>query len=170
MTRKAEERFAALHQRFGPALRRLALVYAGDPDGAADLLQEIWLGVWRALPGFRDECSERTFVYRIGHNRGITYRSRRPSAREVATDEVGELVDRGPAPDEAADRALRRDRLLEAVHRLRPGHRQVVMLSLEGLSAIEIAEVTGLSVGNVGVRLHRARNELRARLGREEVS
>ena len=62
------ERLLAAH---GAGLHRVARAYAKNPAEAADLAQEIAVAVWRALPGFRGQCSERTFVFRIAHNRGI---------------------------------------------------------------------------------------------------
>jgi DNA-directed RNA polymerase specialized sigma24 family protein len=69
-------RFDSIVAQYGAALGRLAAVYGGD-DGRDDLLQEILIGIWQALPRFRGEASERTFVFRIAHNRGITHRATR---------------------------------------------------------------------------------------------
>jgi RNA polymerase sigma factor (sigma-70 family) len=63
-----EGRFNALLATHGPSLARLAGSYARDPTEREDLFQEIAIAVWRALPRFRGECSERTFLFRIAHN------------------------------------------------------------------------------------------------------
>lgn len=155
-------RFDRLHTEYGAALRRLAHVYAFGPADVDDLLQEIWLAIWRALPSFRGDCSERTFLYRIAHNQGITSRRRtRPAGPD---DVLAGLPDPGPAPDELADRSLRADWLLGAVRGLPDSLRSVVVLHLEGLGNQEIAAVTGLSETNVGARLSRARVQLRRQL------
>ena len=65
-----EQRFDALLEAHGPSLARLAASYARRASEHDDLFQEIAFAIWRALPGFRGECSERTFVFRIAHNRG----------------------------------------------------------------------------------------------------
>ncbi|RYG68068.1 hypothetical protein EON77_15875, partial [bacterium] len=59
------ERFEALLAANRPALARLAASYATSPADRDDLLQEIAMGLWLALPTFRAECSERTFLFRI---------------------------------------------------------------------------------------------------------
>ncbi|MGE0439959.1 MAG: RNA polymerase sigma factor [Gemmatimonadales bacterium] len=156
------ERFDHLHASYGAALRRLAHVYAAGQADVDDLVQDIWFAIWRALPGFRGDCSERTFIYRIAHNRGLTARSRGRSHDPV--DAHPDLADPGAAPDTLADRSLRASRLLRAVRALPDRLREVVILQLEGLGNQEIAAVTGLSESNVGVRLSRARAELRKRL------
>ncbi len=158
------ERFERILAREGPALRRLALVYGRTAPDADDLFQEICLALWRALPSFRGDCSERTFAFRIGHNRGLTFRGRRkPDPAPLGDD----IRDRAPGPETLATAAAERDRLLGAVQRLGEGHRQVVLLSLEGLAHAEIAEVLGITENNVAVRLSRARRELRDLLAAE---
>ena len=58
---------------YGPALRRVAASYERAPKDREDLLQEIALALWLALPRFRGECTLRSFVFRIAHNRGLTH-------------------------------------------------------------------------------------------------
>ena len=59
------------------ALSRLVASYARSASDREDLLQEIAIALWRALPGFRGECSERAFLFRIAHNRCMTYVAKR---------------------------------------------------------------------------------------------
>jgi len=148
------------------ALWRLTAGYAFDRGEREDLLQEILLGLWKALPHFRNECTERTFLYRIAHNRGLSHSWRRPPA---AADlrEAEAVGDPRPDPEAGAWEAQRRERLFGAVRALPVLLRQAVTLSLEGLTHQEIAEVLGITENNVGVRLNRARNALRAALGGE---
>lgn len=153
------ERIIRLH---GPALRRLALAYGRTAADGDDLFQDICFAIWRSLPTFRGDCSERTYAFRIGHNRGLTYRSRR-RPDPVELDDAAR--DERPGPDAMTVAASERDRLLDAIRQLGDGHRQVVLLSLEGLSHAEIGEVLGISENNVAVRLSRARKELRLLLG-----
>jgi RNA polymerase sigma-70 factor (ECF subfamily) len=162
MEGQLEARFDRIVRLHGAALRRLALAYARTPADADDLFQEISFALWRSLPTFREECSERTFAFRIGHNRGLTFRSRQ---RAGSTELTESLQDGAPGPDTLTTRAIERDRLLDAVRRLPESHRQVVLLSLEGLSQAEIGEVLGITEGNVAVRLSRARRSLRTLLG-----
>ncbi len=161
-----EARFDRILREHGPALSRLASGYERFAAAREELLQEIALAIWQALPRFRGECSERTFVYRIAHNRGLTHACRRRPAHQPL-DELPEAlapVDPRPLPDEQAERARRRDWLMAAVRRLALPHRQVIMLALEDLSHAEIAAVLGITENNVGVRLHRARAALKEAL------
>lgn len=143
----------------------MAASYTRDAAERDDLFQDIVIAIWRALPGFRGECSERTFAFRIAHNRGISHIAGRRPESAVLTDDL-EIADAAPMPDQTLAAEQQGQRLLAAVQRLSVGYRQVVTLSLEGLSYAEIADVLGISESNVGARLTRARQLLRKDLER----
>lgn len=149
----------------------MAAAYETEPNERLDLMQEIAFALWRALPGFRGDCSEKTFIYRIAQNRGLTHRWRR-RARETRTVDLDDVQDQlaDPASETEVPAALSnitREELLTAVHRLPGLQRDVLVLSLEGLTHGEIADVLGINPGNVAVRLTRARAALRGTLTRE---
>ncbi|MGH7650520.1 MAG: RNA polymerase sigma factor [Gemmatimonadaceae bacterium] len=150
----------------GDLLDRVAWGYSDNAHDFEDLMQEILLAIWRALPRFRGESSERTFVLRIAHNRGISFSMARRRFSPLPGDEY--LSDPTPLAEERLISEQRRDRLFEAIRRLPELYRQAVMLHLEGLSQREIAQAQGTSETNVGARLTRARKALRVLLGEEE--
>lgn len=152
-------------QEHGAALSRLAWSYAHDESEREDLLQEIAFALWKALPSFRNECSERTFVYRVAHNRGLSHRHRNATMQALPLDAAEHIPDDASAPDEAAHGSERRIQLWRAVRQLPEGMQQAVVLRLEGLADREIADVMGISENNVAVRLTRARKLLRPLLG-----
>jgi RNA polymerase sigma-70 factor (ECF subfamily) len=163
-------RFERILVEHGPGLGRVARVYAHGRAERADLAQEIAVALWRALPDFRGESSERTFVYRIAHNRGVSHaEARRARERVTATVDPRDVnaahaADPKPAADEALDAARRRDALFEAIAALPLGARAVLTLALEGMTHEEIADVLGSSANSVAVRLSRARAELRSKM------
>jgi len=159
-----DTRFGELIERYRPSIARLAATYEGNRTDREDLVQDIWLAVWRALPSFRGDCSERTFVFRIAHNRAITHAGRRrPPAAEL--DEALDVSDPHPSTEQSAYLLSEHARLLAAVRRLPITRREVVLLTLEGLPQREIAQVLGITEANVAVRLSRARAELSRLLG-----
>jgi RNA polymerase sigma-70 factor (ECF subfamily) len=162
-----EKDFERLLAVNGPALSRLAASYTNTISDRDDLLQEIAVAIWQALPQFRGESSERTFLFRIAHNRGITYLARTQARTQTNIEDI-DLHD--PAPNPESDLAQRQiaNRLRQAVHQLTLAHRQVITLTLEGLAYREIAEVLGISESNVGVRLNRARQALRDALEKQK--
>jgi RNA polymerase sigma-70 factor (ECF subfamily) len=165
--RDLESRFERILAEHGPAISRLAFSY--EPVGSVreELVQEIGLAVWQALPHFRGDCSERTFVFRIAHNRGLSHVWRRRPPHKPLDDleDAHQPIDPRPHPEELAARLDERSRLMSAIQSLPVTHRQIIVLMLEGLSHAEIAEVSGITENNVGVRLSRARKALKDALG-----
>jgi RNA polymerase sigma factor (sigma-70 family) len=158
------QRLKTLLRENGAALGRLAASYAVSPCDRADLLQEIAFALWRALPGFRGECSERTFLFRIAHNRCVAHLARRREMVPLGEEEL-ELPDPGPQAEVIIGREQESRRLMESIRRLPMSYRQVIVLTLEGLNYRDIAQVLGIGEVNVGVRLNRARQMLRKLMG-----
>lgn len=162
-----DDRFERVVQQYGAGLRRLANAWERDPAAQEDLLQEILLAIWRALPRFRGEASERTFVFRVAMNRALTHRFRKPPRGEPL-DTVREAQDPGRTPEAEATISEQRARLLSAIQSLPVATRQILTLALEGLSRGEIADILGISENNATVRLSRARRALQEMLGTYE--
>jgi RNA polymerase sigma-70 factor (ECF subfamily) len=159
-------RFCELFEAYQPALRRLVGAYVINPADREDLLQDIAAGIWKSLPGFRGESSERTWIYRIAHNIAIRSSSqvRTRSAREPGLESTFD----SPSGERSAEDALllgeKQRALMDAIRDLPASDRQIVMLHLEGLSAAEIEEVTGVSAGAIATRLTRIRQKLTERV------
>lgn len=159
-----EEAFTTLLREHAGLLSRIAASYEADPALRDDLLQDIALALWRGLPAFRGEAPLRAFIARIAHNRGATHvvgQLRRAPSLGLSE----QLIDLKHRPDDYTQLEQRRLRLQEAVRALPLALRQVVTLALEGFSHAEVAQALGISVGNVAVRLNRAKGSLGAVLG-----
>ena len=157
------ERFHSLINQHGQSLLRLAGAYTNATADRDDLFQETVLSIWQALPKFRGDCSERTFIFRIAHNRAMTHLARRPhQATEPVEDQI--VRDPHPDPEQQLARDQQRERLLSAIRRLPADYRRVIVLVLEGLNHAEVGEVLGLNVNNVAVRVNRAKQMLREQL------
>lgn len=147
----------------GAMLARIAGSYERDLARRQDLLQEISLALWKAIPRFRGEASLRTFVARIAHYRAVDHLTRARRQREDELDE--HLPDPDADPLGSAEVDERRMDLLGAVRKLPLGQRQVVVLALEGFSLRETGEALGLEENTVAKRLSRSRRQLREWLG-----
>jgi RNA polymerase sigma-70 factor (ECF subfamily) len=165
-----ESRCLELVATFDRAVNRIAASYEREPARRQDLVQDIWLAVWRALPSFRGECADRTFVFRIAHNRGVSHGQHWERRRTEVLDDDPPFPAAGPDPEDALSQHERRSRLQAAIAALPVGLRQVVVLTLEGLTNQEVAEVVGISENNVAVRLTRARAQLARLLGAREAA
>lgn len=160
-----DARAARILREHGPALERLLASYARDAADRADLRQDVAVALWSALPKFRGEASERTFLLRIAHNRALTFVAKRGRPTDALDDHIGRIAaTSGKNPALAYERREHESRLLAAVRALPVPQRQVITLVLEGLSHREIADVLGTTENNVAVRATRARAALRVLL------
>lgn len=146
-----ESLYREVRERFSAPLERLAAAYEADQDRRRDLLQDVHAALWRSLEVFDERCSLRTWVYRVAHNVATTHLLRQRSARFVQLDELADEAD----VEATVERRLVVQRLEALARRLAPLDRQLLVLYLEGVPAAGIAEVTGLSPGNVATRVHR---------------
>jgi RNA polymerase sigma-70 factor (ECF subfamily) len=155
--------FLRLMDAYQPALRRLAGAYLEQAADQEDLFQEIAVALWKALPAFRGEASERTWLYRIAHNVAISSatRIRTMSRREDALVEPFEHPTAAPNAEQELLLKERQRLLLEGVRGLNVVDREVILLHLEGLSNAEIEAVSGLSEAAVATRLTRIREKLK---------
>ncbi len=133
----------------------------GFADGAdrQDLMQELLLALWKAIPAFRHGSHPSTFIYRVSHNAALTWKRTLRNYRQRLERFQAEPA---PASSGAAsdDERHRLDCLYAAIRSLPPLDRSLVLLSLDGVSYAEMAHIHGLSESNVGVRLNRARRQL----------
>lgn len=141
--------------QFAPAVARMARAMERDPDKARDLEQDIHCELFRSLARFDGRCSLKTWVYRVSHNVCAEHRlraARRP--KPVALEQVEHLPQVDDAELAAAEsHAVARAHAL--IRQLPTLDAQVMLLWLEGESAREIAEVTGLASNAVSTRVHR---------------
>jgi RNA polymerase sigma factor (sigma-70 family) len=140
-------------------LLKTAHGFAGNAADRDDLVQEFLLALWLALPGYGGQCRLSTFVYRVVHNRALNWqrtRSRYHRKLELFSHHPQLALDSGEADAQQQKLAW----LYALIRTLPPLDRTLLMLQLDGLAHREIAEVTGLTDTNVGVRLHRIKQWL----------
>ncbi|MEO8560813.1 MAG: sigma-70 family RNA polymerase sigma factor [bacterium] len=149
----------ALWTRHAPhvdvVVRRLV---GNDPDLAADVAQEVWIQIFRALPSFRGDAQFGTWAHRIAVNRTLNAlrRTKRMAAVEVEVEEDTSSVE----PE--AERALLAASIEEAAAKLSPGARTVFLLhDVEGYTHEEIATELGITAGGSKSQLFKARAKLR---------
>ena len=156
-----DQRFRRLLDAHAGVLWRIAGAYARSRPDREDLYQEVLLHVWRALPSFRGEARERTWLTRIAFNVALgVVRKDAVRATVDAPLAVEAAAADGPDPAAHATRADALGRLYDALARLPEIDRAVIVLTLDEQPHAEIAEALGLSVSNVAVRLHRAKARL----------
>lgn len=177
-----EDAFGRLmRHHYEPAFRLVQSIIR-DEHAARDVCQEIWLTVWKNLPGFRGDAKFSTWLHPIATRRAIDHLRRQkrwyqrfiPFASDLGED-AADAAQRVPAAPEAADEVTPRDDLEEserdarfkrAIDALPPKHRAVLALrEVQGLSYDEISSHLGIARGTVMSRLFHARRLLAKKLG-----
>jgi RNA polymerase sigma-70 factor (ECF subfamily) len=149
--RERERLFLELFRDYRDRILRMCRGYLNSTDDAEDLFQEIMTRVWASLPGFRGEARPGTWLYRIAVNSALLYRRKRPPSAPLE-----EIV----APPEDLEKRERIAALRRAIAALDEQDRLIATLLLEGLSYKEIAEITGMTVNYVGVKINRIKRAL----------
>jgi RNA polymerase sigma-70 factor (ECF subfamily) len=166
-----ETTFERLFAEFSQPIYIYVLRMVGDPDRAADITQDTFIKAYRKLDTLTDQASIRSWIYRIATNTTIDETRRRrfllPSSDEQSRHD---RPDPRPGPEAEVIAASLDDRIQRALLRLRPNHRQCLVLSdIEDMSAHQIGEVMGMSYGAVRTLLCRARGEMRRELAKEGI-
>lgn len=155
-----------------PQLYRFSMKMCRHDEDAEDVLQESLIAIARSIRDFRGASSLSTWLYTVARSHCIKKRRKSKFAPEhlERVDDVDPgihegLVSAAPDPFEVAASAETWRLVQVAIQQLSPEFREVLVLrDIEGLTAPEVAEVVGISVGAVKSRLHRARADLRDHL------
>jgi RNA polymerase sigma-70 factor (ECF subfamily) len=157
-----EHKFLELVTGNRPRILKVCRVYSWNAADQEDLYQEILFQIWRALPGLKQDTHANTWLYRIAINTSISFVRRRVArgGPAVALDheQLTHHIESRQMPDNGAEDQLAQ--LYDAIARLNEVEKALVTLFLEDFSYEEMAEVLGISAGNVGVMLHRAKKKL----------
>ncbi len=159
--------FEELIDEFETRVYRLALRYADLVPDAEDLTQEIFLGIYRNIGGFRGRSALSTWIYRVALNHCLEYR-RKKRPEQVPLDDGLHLASttRRDDPVQAATMVELSEQVEKALGKLTPIPREVVILhEMHGLTYGECAETLGVPVGTVKSRLSNAFVRLRELLG-----
>ena len=150
-----------LHQH-AALLGRVAATYEANFHLRQELLQEISLAVWQALEKFKGESSVKTYVLRVAHNKAITHVAYH--AKQPRNDTYCEVETPQPNQQTSTDEQIAQQQQIQAmlneIRKMPIQTRQVVTMSMEGLSYSQIADACGISCTNAGVILNRARKIL----------
>jgi RNA polymerase sigma-70 factor (ECF subfamily) len=168
--------FHALVERHRAMVYRMAYQFAGNHHDAEDIVQDVFIKVYRGLDRFRHDAQVTSWLYRIVMNACIDHRRRSaPAGWAPFTDDMESRMvntpEEGPGPEAQAYGGQIGEVLAEEIARLPPGQRLVFMMRHhEGLKLSEIASALGLAEGTVKRQLHAAVHRLRDALTAANVT
>jgi RNA polymerase sigma-70 factor (ECF subfamily) len=167
--KRYREAFERLLPEFQNKVFRLSYAMLGDAASAEDMAQEVFIRIWKALPGYRGQSSLSTWIYAITRNSCLTALRKVGARKEVSMEEPG-IARAAEEVEPEAEPGARGIDVLRFLKQLPEKHRQVLRLYyLEEKSYEEVARLLEWPMGTVKVYLHRARKELAEAVARGKM-
>ncbi|MHA4895625.1 RNA polymerase sigma factor [Pedobacter sp. PWIIR3] len=145
--------FEEIYKRYAPQIFRVCRGYTNDEEFAKDILQDTFIAVWKGLPNFRNQSHISTWIFRIATNKCL--RAMEVAKRMPFAELPFNLAE--TAEDSSEEKLAF---LYQCISELEETERIIISLELEGLPQAQIADVVGLSNGNVRVKIHRIKEKL----------
>lgn len=151
-----EALFKDIFQANSKKIYHLCYGYTGDADSANDLLQETFLKVWQNLDKFRNQALISTWIYRIAVNTCLSWlRSEKRQSKDEITDTIIENT-----CEEFSEKQEQVASLYKCIAQLQENERIIITMVLDEVPYPEIAQISGISEGNLRVKIHRIKQKL----------
>lgn len=158
MADPADQLFLEVYREHAGLVIKTAHAFTTNAADRDDLYQEILLSVWQALPQFKGQAKLSTYVYRVAHSCALNWKRSHQRYQSKVDHFALEVPELTSTPKD-------RERvtwLYAQIQQLPPVDRTLILLYLDKLNYADMAEITGLSETNIGVRLHRIKQQLAA--------
>ena len=164
--------FDAIVVKHSPRISGQIYNMTSNHDDTNDLIQDVWMKVYRSVSGFRGKCQFSTWLHSVAANTTINFINKRGRRKTMSLDDVDngiandkeftELIAQStPARD--SDLGEMQRKINEAMMKLSPDHRAVVtMFDIQGMAHAEIGAILKISEGTVRSRLFYAHKQLQA--------
>ncbi|MBK0382620.1 RNA polymerase sigma factor [Pedobacter sp. SD-b] len=153
-----EQAFKEIFDANSKKIYHLCFGYTGDSDSANDLLQETFLKVWQNLDKFRNQSMISTWIYRIAVNTCLTYLKK--EKRQAKDELTPNIIENREEELEDKEKQEQVKTLYECISRLEENERIIITLVMDEVPYPEIAEISGISEGNLRVKIHRIKHKL----------
>jgi len=150
-----EKKFLKTIHDYQNIIYKVCRVYRDSKEDQEDLFQEIVYQLWKSYPSFKGESKVSSWLYRIALNTSISV-----FRKTIPLIDNYEEFPENMHPLEEESVSENEERLFSALRKLNNAEKAVISLYLEAFNYQEIAEITGLSESNVGVKLNRIKNKL----------
>lgn len=143
-------------------IRKVTFMYARNESEADDIFQEICIQLWHSFPHFQGKAKFSTWLYRIAINTCVSWI--RKESRYKKADEVQDFLQLGIDDETFYEKEEKKEQLnamYKAIKRLNEVDRTLIMLYLDEVAYPEIADIMGLSINNIKVKMYRIKKRLR---------
>ena len=156
-TKEQEEIFKRWVDQFKPLLFKIVRVYGTEHNDEDDHFQEMVLQLCRSIPKFEKQCSTHTWVYRVALNTALKWSSRSKKVKLEKLPDALHIIERSNEAHPKLEWLYREISMLNAVDR------SLTLLLLDGFSYEDMAEIIGITISNVGVKINRIKKRLKER-------
>lgn len=150
-----EKDFSRMIREQKATIYTVCYMFSKDKEEIDDLFQEVLVKLWQGYDSFQGKSDLRTWIYRVSLNTCISIDRKKKRRKTQPLLEGVDLFDKNDADNSQTDM------LHERIGKLQAFDRAIVLLWLENLSYEEIAQIVGISVKNVSVRLYRIKEQLK---------
>ena len=150
-----ESQFAQIIRENKGTIYTVCYMFSKDKEEVDDLFQEALIKLWQGLSSFKGDSDLKTWIYKVTLNSCISIDRKKKSRKTQPLMEGIDLFDKNDADNKQTDMLHAR------IQRLQPFDRAIVLLWLENMSYQEIAQIVGIEVKNVSVRLYRIKEQLK---------
>ena len=151
----SETEFGRIIRENKGTIYTVCYMFSKDKEEVDDLFQEALIKLWQGLASFKGESDLKTWIYKVTLNSCISIDRKKKSRKTQPLMEGINLFDQNDADNRQTDMLHAR------IQRLQPFDRAIVLLWLENMSYQEIAQIVGIDVKNVSVRLYRIKEQLK---------
>lgn len=153
MTKELKEKYVALIQENERIIHKVINLHIDTEEDKKDLFQEVLLQAWKSFPRFEERSSFSTWLYRVALNTVFTFKKK--ERQKVVT-----------SSDQIPDRAIKNENeephelLYQLIRKLDEVDRTIMTLHLDSYKNQEIAEILGMKVNHVNVKIHRLKKQI----------
>lgn len=155
--KQKKQEFVNLIEENQGIIFKVSKMYCDNEECRKDLFQDILLQLWRSFPTYSNQSKFTTWMYRVSLNTAITqFRKTKRNKVETMEDLPINL-----SVDESQDSLNEKSQLVtKAISKLNLAEKSIIILYMDDYSYEEIAEISGISVSNVGVKINRTKIKL----------
>ena len=150
-----ENDFSRIIREQKSTIYTVCYMFSKDKQEVDDLFQEVLVRLWQGYDSFEGKSDLRTWVYKVSLNTSISIDRKKKRRKTQPLIESIDLFDKNDADNRQTDL------LHQRIQKLQAFDRAIVLLWLENMSYDEIAQIVGISVKNVSVRLFRIKEQLK---------
>lgn len=161
--------FLQMMQDHKKLIYKISAMYCADAEDRQDLIQEITIQLWKALPGYNPQYRQSTWLYRVALNTAISFYRKSNRRQEVVTSLGQDIINLADEPADDADEE-NLSQLRGFIQQLNELNKALMILYLDGNSYREIAAVLGISETNVATKISRIKQQLKKKFTTSNIT